>query len=237
LKENYLIYGGLLLWLVLVAGIVGTLVGKRQKAKRNDYSSIWLLVVGGSFVALTGYFTRTAPDARFFLPGLPFLMLPMAERAMFLPKTKLLLAVAAILSLLQGGYVFQKTYLLRNVSPGILAGIEFLKKNPPKPATIFMYPEGNYRLFPVPHEWYLGYRLRDFWRGDNDKRLEMLRQYGIGVIVVKKHLIAQTDEQITNLGVYPDTFVTDLRVDGRFSKPFENNDLVIFQPPADTKAE
>ncbi len=237
LKENYLVYGGLLLWLVLIAGMIGALVGKRQRVNKNDNSAIWLLFVGGSFVFLTGYFTRTAPDARFFLPGLPFLLLPLAERAMFLPKTKILLAVAAILSLLQGGYVFNKTYLLRNVSPGILAGIEFLKINPPKPATIFMYPEGNYRLFPATHEWYLGYQLRDFWRGDNDKRLEMLRQYGVGAIIVKKHLIAHVDEKITNLGVYPYKFTVDLRSDERFLKTFENDDLVIFLPPAETKIE
>jgi len=100
-----------------------------------------------------------------------------------------------------------------------------------------MYPEGNYRLFPVPHEWYLGYRLRDFWRADNDKRLAMIRQYGIGAIVVKKHLIAQVDEEMTNLGVYPIQFVEDLRVDKRFVKSFENDDLLIFLPPAQTKIE
>ena len=95
-----------------------------------------------------------------------------------------------------------------------------------------MYPEGNYRLFPVPHEWYLDYRLREFWRADNDTRIQMLQRMGIGAVVVKKHLIAEVDPEIINLGVYPTFFVEDLRKDDRFENVFENKGVIIFKVPS-----
>jgi hypothetical protein len=51
------------------------------------------------------------------------------------------------------------------------------------------------------------------------------------VVVVKKHLIAPVDEEITNLGVYPVKFVDDLRHDSRFINSFENDELIIFIVP------
>jgi hypothetical protein len=83
----------------------------------------------------------------------------------------------------------------------------------------------------VPHEWYLKYHLRDFWRADNELRVEVLRKFRIGAVVVKKHLVAPADKDITDLGVYPDYFVKDLRKDERFRKLFENSAVVIFQTP------
>ncbi|MCW5211933.1 hypothetical protein VU04_03375, partial [Desulfobulbus sp. TB] len=90
-------------------------------------------------------------------------------------------------------------------------------------------PEGNYRLFPIPHEWYMNYHLREFWRADNDLRLKILRRFHIGTIVVKKYLVAPVDENITNLGVYPDYFVRDLQKDNRFHTVFENNAIRILR--------
>ena len=231
IKENYLVYGGLLLWLLLIAGGVAYLTKRKPKNDGEGKSDIWLYCVGGSFLILTAYLTRTAPDARFFLPGLPFLLLPIAEKAVHLPKPKMLIIFFASLALLQGGYVLSKAYHLRGVSPGITAGIEYLKTHPPYPGIVFMYPEGNYRLFPVRHEWYLGFRLRDFWRGDNDLRIQMLHKFRIGAIVIKKHLIASVDEAITNLGVYPTGFVRDLQEDSRFAKVLDNKDLLIYHVP------
>ncbi len=237
IKENYLIYGGLMIWLILGLSLIGSVPILRKTKSSPTMETWWPYVVGGSFLSLTAYLTPESPDARFFLPGLPFVLLPLVERVVQLPKSKLLITVAAALALLQSGYVLNKAYNLRLVPPGILAGIDYLKLHPIKPSTIFMYPEGNYRLFPVRHEWYLGYRLRDFWRAENDKRIKMLRQFGIGAIVIKKHLIAPVDKQITNLGVYPPQFVKDLRADKRFIKSFENEELLIFLPPAEEKME
>lgn len=237
IKENYLVYGGVVMWLLLLAGGVAGLGGMTRKDKDENSSAIWLYCVGGSFLALTAYLTRTAPDARFFLPGLPFLLLPAAEKAVQLPRPKLLIVFFASLALLQGSYVLNKAYSLRGISPGISAAIEYLRAHPPDSGIVFMYPEGNYRLFPVRHEWYLGYRLRDFWRGDNNLRIQILREFGIGAIVIKKHLIASVDDAITNLGVYPTGFVQDLQEDSRFAKIFDNEDLSIYNvpPPRDNE--
>ena len=115
------------------------------------------------------------------------------------------------------------------VTPELQAGMDFLKKNPPAPPRVFMYPEGNYRFFPVEHDWYLKYHLRDFWRGDNLLRLQLLVKRKIGAIVVKKQLIAPVDDRITNLGVYPDYFVPQIEADPRFRKVFENPAVAIYE--------
>lgn len=233
LKENYLIYGGLLFWIVLFGGGFGVLIGwKHRGARKDGESNLWLHLSGISFLLLTGYFTRTAPDARFFLPGLPFLLLPVVESVVHLPRPKILLTLATAVAFMQSGYVLQKTYSLRAVSPGIISGIKYLAEHPPSPPLVFMYPEGNYRLFPVAHNWYLGYRLRDFWRMDNDQRLKLLQENRVGGVVVKKYLIGDVDENITNLGVYPRYFIGDIAKDSRFVKVFENELLLIYTVPA-----
>ena len=230
---NFLIYGGGILWLVLLAG-VAALLYRRKRAnalEENGESPWWLFAVGISYIALSAYFVRTAPDARFFLPGIPFILLPFAEAVAGAPKSKIIIAVVAAMAILQGGEVLKKTYDLRNVSPGLKEAISFLQQNPVSPPRIFMYPEGNYRLFPYAHDWYLNYKLREFWKGDNDLRITMLRQFRIGAVVIKKHLIADVDDAITNLGVYPNYFVHDLEKDKRFWKLFENKDVVVYSVP------
>ena len=63
---------------------------------------------------------------------------------------------------------------------------------------------------------------------DNNKRIEMLHDYGIGAIVVKKHLIAQADKEITNLGIYPAAFIDEIKNDARFENIFDNRDVEVF---------
>ena len=233
LPENYLVYGGLILWIIILTGgvsMVCSKLGMKCSLEPGD-SGGWLWFVGLSYMIMTAYLLRTAPDARFFLPGLPFVLLPITEKAVRLPKPKLLIALVAALAILQGGYVLSKTYKLRQVTPEIRDAIQYLDHNPPSPRLIFMYPEGNYRLFPVRHEWYLGYLLREFWKADNDDRIKMLNKFGIGAIVIKKHLIAEVDPEIINLGVYPTYFVRDLENDPRFEKVFENNGVIIYRVP------
>lgn len=232
IKQNYLVYGGVLLWGVFFAGALSYVPPFRKKISRQMQSSgMWLLGVGGSYLIMTAYMIRSAPDARFFLPALPFLLLPIIERIVHFPRPKILITIIATLAFLQGGYVLKEAYSLRFVPDGMQEGIEYLAKNPPSPERIFMYPEGNYRFFPYSHEWYLGYRLREFWRADNDRRIQLLQQFGIGAIVIKKRLISPVDEDITNLGVYPVYFVEDIERDDRFVKVFENADLLIYRTP------
>ena len=150
---------------------------------------------------------------------------------MRLPRPKLFIALVAALAIMQSGYVLSKTYQLRRVTPEIRGAIQYLEQNPPSPRLVFMYPEGNYRLFPVQHEWYLGYLLRDFWTSDNDGRIQMLHKFGIGAVVIKKHLIAEVDPEIINLGVYPTYFVRDLKNDSRFERLFENAGVIIYRVP------
>ena len=233
LPENYLVYGGVILWIIILTGgvsMVCSKLGMKCSLEPGD-SGGWLWFVGLSYMIMTAYLLRTAPDARFFLPGLPFVLLPVVEKAVRLPKTKLLIALVAALAILQGGYVLAKTYKLRQVTPEIRDAIQYLDHNPPSPRLIFMYPEGNYRLFPVRHEWYLGYLLREFWKADNDDRIKMLNKFGVGAIVIKKHLIAEVDLEIINLGVYPTYFVHDLEHDPRFEKVFENAGVIIYRVP------
>jgi len=155
----------------------------------------------------------------------------MVESVVRLPKPKLVITLIASLAIMQSGFTLQKIYQLRQMSPKIQAAIEFIKKNPPDPPRIFMYPEGNYRLFPVPYEWYLENRLKQMWGGDNNSRLELLKMYEIGAVVVKKHLVSQKSSEIDTLGVYPEYFVNALDSDPRFEKLFENEGVIIFSVP------
>ncbi|MCI5142756.1 MAG: hypothetical protein D3909_13735, partial [Candidatus Electrothrix sp. ATG1] len=229
-KENFFVYGGLLLWLLVLAGAVAAVLqrmGMRCKHPVRE-KSFWLWGTGLSYTLLAAMFLKSAPDARFFLPGLPFLLLPIAEQTVCLPRPKWLISLLASLAVLQGGYVLAKTYNLRQVTPELKEAISWLGENPPAPAKVFMYPEGNYRLFPVPHEWYMNFHLREFWRGDNDLRIAILRNFDVGALVIKKHLVAPVDQKITNLGVYPDYFVQDIQNDDRFQRVFENKAVYIF---------
>jgi hypothetical protein len=233
IKENYLVYGGIVLWMVVLYGLIGKIFYRFSPRCVIQYkeSSLWLYFVGGTYTLIAAWYIRTAPDARFFLPGLPFLLLPLVEKSVCLPKPKVFITLLTALAFLQGGYVLQKTYRLRALTPGLQAGIQYLREHPPK-GHIFMYPEGNYRFFPAQHEWYLGYRLREFWRADNDERIKMLNKFGVSLLVIKKHLVAPVDESITNLGVYPTQFVDQIASDSRFAKTFENDQLLIYRIPS-----
>jgi len=231
--ENFFVYGGGILWLVMLAGGIVLIYGRFiKKNVKVDLGSQWIFFpVGAWYISTAAYFLWTAPDARFFLPGLPFILLPFVEGAVRLPRPKVIISIVAAIAILQGGQVLKKTYDLRNVSTGLQEAIAYLHRHPVSPPLIFMYPEGNYRLFPYPHEWYLKYRLREFWKGDNDMRIGMLQQFKIGAVVIKKHLIADVDDAITNLGVYPTYFVRDLEKDWRFKKLFDNAAVIIYQVP------
>ena len=231
IPKNYVLFGGVLLWLIAAAGLI---VGAGQRLSRQAAagpSSGWLWAIGLSYVLPAAYVLRTSPDARFFLPAVPFLLLPLTEWAACLPRIRGWLVLVTALALFQVGAVHAKVYNLRAVSPALSEAIAFLRANPPAPLTVFMYPEGNYRLFPTPHDWYLNYHLREFWKGDNDARIAMLQRYRIGAVVIKKYLVGPVDDAITDLGVYPDYFVRDIKRDSRFRKVFDNTAISIFLVP------
>lgn len=232
---NWLIYGGGVFWLLLVTGIygffmVGTKISEDGPAMRKRFN--WLWFIGLSYLALA-YMFLEAPEARFSLPGLIFLAIPLAGYAVRVRGVKFWIWVFIVAAFLQTGMVLHKTYLLRRVPEGIRQATEYLRKNPPIPNRVFMYPEGNYRFFPCPHDWYLNNNLREFWKGDNNRRLKFLRDFRIGAIVVKKHLVGGIDHEMNNLGIYPDYFVKDLDFDSRFRKVLENRDVIIYRLPED----
>lgn len=237
LLKNYLVYGGGLLWLVVLLGCIGgTIHVVRIRSFSEVYPAAFWLCIGLSYILPTAYLLRTAPDARFFVLGLPFLLLPVCSGFCRLPRLKILLYGLVALAIWQAGHVYSKTYHLRSLSVDTRAAIEFLRENPPSPKRIFMYPEGNYRYFPAEHEWYLNYWLRDFWKGDNDFRITLLHRHRIGAIVIKKYLVDKVDDEIVNLGVYPDYFVAQVRDDKRFRNVFENDQIVIFVVPGEKSA-
>jgi len=232
IKKNWFIYGGGVLGLLVLAGLAGLFIRIENETadKINAGQNLCMLLAGASYIVLTCLFLE-APEARFFMPGIVFLSIPAAVYASRLPKVRLWIWVLIAAAVIQGGAVLYKTFTLRHVSAGIMEAIDYLKREPPVPDRIFMYPEGNYRLFPCNHEWYLDYELRSFWRADNNKRLDILHAKGIGAVVVKKHLIGTIDPQMHNLGLYPDFFVKDLDSDARFRKALDNKDITIYRVP------
>lgn len=237
---NWVLYGGILMWLVMGLGLARRAMDWRNPVDwRKTLVDQWPLWVGLSYLAPTAYLLKTAPDARFFLPAVPFLLLPFVESFSRLPRQRIWMSLWVALAIAQSGFVLSKAVQLRQVTPDLKAGMAYLKENPPPHNRVFMYPEGNYRLFPVEHDWYLQYRLRDFWRGDNDFRLRLLAENRVGGLVVKKHLVGPVDEDITNLGVYPDYFVREIEADPRFRKVFDNPAVAVYafdapgSPPVD----
>lgn len=227
---NWVLYGGVVMWLVLLPGLARALwTFARRRDWRTSVAEAWPLWVGLSYLIPTAILLKSAPDARFFLPALPLALLPFAESFSKLPRQRIWMSLLVALAVVQSGFVLSKTIQFRQVTPELRDAMRHLQENPPPHNRVFMYPEGNYRLFPVRHDWYLQYKLRDFWWGDNDYRLGLLAKNQIGAIVVKKHLVSSVDQAITNLGVYPDYFVHDLEKDPRFHKVFENSCASIYR--------
>jgi hypothetical protein len=230
---NLVVFGGGTMWILMLFGIAGLLFRKRSSGKEIQW---WALGVGLWAVVSIGYHMREAPDVRFFMAACPFLLLPLSAAAMHVPFKKTWLPLIIAASLVQGGLVLGKTYSLRVVKKGVQEAIDYLSAHPPACNNVFMYPEGNYRLFTCGHNWYLQdddheSHIKTFWKADNDKRLEMCRSFGLGAIVIKKYLIGVLDEDMSKLGIYPDSFVRDIENDSRFEKVLDNNDVVIYLVP------
>jgi len=227
---NYLIYGGGLFWLVVLAGGAGLASSWRQCVRSHG----WWLLTGCWFLVCTAWMMRMAPDARFFLPGVVFLVPPLVCEIKALHRSRILAAVVLVLALGQGAVVLAKTWQTRRVPSGVIEAVNFLKQHPLETGRnrVFMYPEGNYRLFPCGHEWYFSWRIKEFWKADNDGRIRMLHEFRLGAIVIKKYRVARIDPGMSDLGVYPDFFVRDIEGDKRFTRIYENSDVVIYLVPA-----
>lgn len=244
---NWLIFPGGVFWAVVGAGVLGVVWGRRRAgvvastaegAGGEADSCAWLAGLGVSCVLITAVQMRTAPDARFFLPGMLCLLVPFCRWAVVVPGRRVWLPALCLVAILQGGTVLARTCTMRQVPPGVQQAIAYLVAHPPQPDAVFMYPEGNARLFPCPHNWYLNYGLRDFWQASNDDRLKILHKVGLGAIVIKKYLVSPIDPAMNNLGVYPESFVRDIEGDPRFVRVLDNPDVTIYQvPPEPARGE
>ena len=107
--------------------------------------------------------------------------------------------------------------------------IEFMQGMKGQYSSYFMYPEGHERFIPGCVLWDLDRDLRDFWRGGNDRRLQILRRWQGSMIIVKKARIRDVDPDTHDLGAYPRSFVEDLVRDERFQQIFENDAVLIFR--------
>jgi hypothetical protein len=227
---NYVVYGGGLLWLVVLAGGIGLVISWRQVLAPGNS---WWLIAGIWSLAGTAWVMHTAPDARFFLPSMVFLVPPLVCAIKPLHRSRVLVALVLVLALAQGTTVLAKTWQIRHVPKGVIGAVRFLEGHPLPGAKdkVFMYPEGNYRLFPCNHEWYFAWRLKEFWKADNDGRIRMLHDFGVSAIVIKKYRVGPIDPQMNDLGIYPDFFVRDIEKDKRFTKVYDNPDVTIYLVP------
>jgi hypothetical protein len=227
--ENFIIYGGGLFWLVALAGTTGAVWAWRRSAR----GTAWWGWVGLWYLVCTAWVMRMAPDARFFLPGMIFLIPPLTRATGQLPRRRVVLALVMLIALAQSSVVLAKTWQMRRIRPGVKEAIQYLVDHPldVRGDKVFMYPEGSYRLFPCGVNWYLSWRLKEFWRADNDARIRMCDDFNVGAIVVKKYLVGKIDPRMTNLGIYPDFFVRDIERDRRFVKVHDNPDVAIYLVP------
>jgi hypothetical protein len=226
---NAVIYGGGALWLVVLTGFSGLIRPRGPTImKGGSRRHAWPMLVGAGYMACVAILTSTAPDVRFFLPGIPFLILPLSEWTMRMPRIKAVLLIITVVGVLQSGYVVRKFLNMRAVSEELKEGIRFLRESPPEPERVFMYPEGNYRLFSVEHDWYLDYAIQDFWTMTETEQLAVFRRRNIGGVVVKKHLIGPVRNPRRDLGSYPPEFVDSLRNSSSYQLVFENDELIVF---------
>ena len=90
LPANWVVYGGVVLWLVVGLGLARRALDRRQPVPWRTWAADrWPLWVGLSFLLPSAYLLKTAPDARFFLPALPFMLLPFSESCARLPRPRL----------------------------------------------------------------------------------------------------------------------------------------------------
>jgi hypothetical protein len=240
IPRNWVLYGGGIAPLVLLLACLGWFQRRRALARdalaeKDDVMDAVMLIGGCTDLLLTYYMLRTSPDARFFFPGAVLCLMGIIRVAHSAPLRKVWLPCLMLAALLQAGAVLAQTWTLRRVPNGIAEAITYLEQHPPRSNRVFMYPEGNYRLFPTSHDWYLGNELRSLWKGDNDDRLALLHKRHVGAIVVKNHLVGPIDADMNNLGVYPEAFVDDLENDSRFIKVLENKAVRIYTVPAAAK--
>lgn len=230
LPKNWIIYFGGVFWLVVAVSILA--VSFTRFDCSNLFNGRMGLLCVGLWIALgTCIHVRSAPDARFFLASLPFIVVGMSCLLARIRPSRILLSIVVAASVLQAGAVLAKTASLRRISGGIQEMIDFKNESQIQPANYLMYPEGHPRFLSGTVIWYMDYQLRDFWALNNDRRIEMLQSYHVGSIIIKKNRICDVGADTIDLGLYPSSFVRDLDADSRFVKVLDNSEVSIYLVP------
>lgn len=228
---NWFIYFGGVFWGLLLLGTLGAGMAVLGKGGAWESES-WPLLVGGWGLAIISIHVKEAPDARFFLPAFPFIIIGLSSWAVRMPGRRFWLPLFLAAALGQSGVVLAKAVSLRHISPAMQEAIDFMQKeNPTGRDNYFMYPEGHDRLIPGTSDWSMGRLLHEFWRADNDERIRMLTRRGMRHVIVKKYKIRPVGPDTIDMGVYPQAFVDDLARDPRFEKVLENKDVIIYRVP------
>lgn len=236
---NWLIYPGALFWVMLLFAAFFVI---KKRGQCNSSRTVWMLSLVGILYSLCANYLlgKERRDFRYFIPAIPFIFIPIVYFAAPILNFKWVARILIILCVLQVGAALAKTYSLRHISPQQQEVITFLKNNKIPGNYIFMYPEGNYRLFPYQHIWYLSLdvkamhqhrngilhnmpTLSEFWQSPPENILQALEKRGIGALVIKKHLIRDLPLDTTNMGIYPLEFTSNLDNYPFLTKKFSNS--------------
>lgn len=226
IPANWIVYFGGVWWILILSGVAGMV--RLLSYDRHNISVEWPLAVGLWAVFAIAFHMRAAPDARFFLPAVPFLLVGLRPPVERMKWRGFWICCLLFICILQSGAVLGKVVRLRSLSPGMKEAIDHEKESRHGVVNYFMYPEGHERYLPGVVDWYIGFELRDFWRGNNDERIRLLKKYGLNVVVIKKARVRDVDAYTIDLGLYPASFVRDIEEDSRFVKSFENDSVIIY---------
>lgn len=228
-RVNWVIYFGGIFWAVVILGVCGLFCRVFLRTNAEQKVEHWPLWVATLSLGIIAYHLRSSPDARFFLPGLPFLILGIAELAWQMPLKRVWFPALLLIAVIQSGAVAATTASLRRLNPDLVEAFDFFKIENSEKHAYLMYPEGHERFLPGYTDWYMGRELHDFWRAGNDQRIEMLAKYKMRYIVIKKYKIRDVSPDTHDISVYPKAFVEDVARDPRFETIFENGAIVIYR--------
>jgi len=185
-----------------------------------------------SFVIIFGI----TSDVRYLLPIVPFLVV------FFIPSffslgnwlRFIIIAVCFLQFACTSFYIYQR----RQVSPEVMGGFEYIRKNVPQDALI-LYPEENLLIYGQRRVvWsaargekrgsYLAGLSLLFWGANHEEMNDFFRENRIDHILIKKSRVYD-DREEQNLGGYPKSFVEKLsNLDG-WVKVFENPAVALWK--------
>jgi len=120
----------------------------------------------------------------------------------------------------------------RSISPAQREVMALVEESVPATEPFFMYPEGDYLLWPREALWYLpghdSERLLTARRAD--EAVAILKRNDLRVLVIKKHLIRF--RPYAPASGYPPKFVDLLNSSSAFRKVFENSNFVVYEVSA-----